>query len=325
VSALFQAVNRGKRSLALNLKSDGGRELLLELLRDFDVIVEGFRPGVMDRLGLGDEVLAAANPRLIRLSISSWGAESPWAAKAGHDLNFVGMTGFLAATGNEAGAAMPGTQIGDIAGGALFPALAVLSALMEREKTGVGRRLDMSMTDGMAALCIPTQLLGESGVRAGGVLNGGLANYQIYACADGRELAVGSLEAKFWLRLIEKIGVEDLPELAWAPGPPHPEVTERMKAVFASKPQCEWLEILEDEDVCVTPVLSPEEVGSHPVFTARGYVVELTDGYRFVAPPVGTPSLGETRAAGEDTEAILSEAGFSEERLAELRASGAVP
>ncbi len=210
MSGRYLAVNRGKRSIAIDLKAPAGRDAFLRLAERADVVVESFRPGVMDKLGLGYAALAARNARLVVCSISGYGQTGPYAHRAGHDLDYIGLAGVLAMGGPAGGApAMPGVQIADLAGGALWGATAILGALVGRERSGRGAHLDISMTEGALALLAAELGNLECGARpTRGVetLNGGMACYGVYRAKDGRYLAVGALEPKFWVALNQGIG-----------------------------------------------------------------------------------------------------------------------
>jgi alpha-methylacyl-CoA racemase len=330
----FLALNRDKRSLILDLKRPAGVATFLRLCATADVVVESFRPGVMARLGLGYDVLAAHNPRLILVSLSGYGQDGPFRDRAGHDLDYVALAGILGAWRREGAApAVPAVQLADLAGGGLWGALGAVAALVARERTGAGRHVDVSMTEGALALLIPE--LGAFAAdpvepRQGrGLLRGGNANYDVYETADGGHLAVGSLEPKFWAALGAVLGRPvDLGEI---PAPPARQAAIRaeLQAIFRTRPRAEWERLFAPHDACVEPVLALAELPAHPQHAARRVFFELDDPRRGPLPQVRTP-LGRPDghtpppAPGEQTDAVLGEAGFTAAEIAALRRDGIV-
>ena len=335
--ALHVALNRGKRSVTCDLKRDGGREALCRLVRDADVLVESFRPGVMDRLGVGYRALREVNPRLVYVAITGYGSDGPYVAKAGHDIDYLGYAGALSFSGHpESGPWQPGLQIGDLGGGGWPAVVAVLAALRVRDRTGEGQFCDVSMTDGVLSwLSVHAGAYAATGVppRVGAeVLNGGYACYGVYRCADGRHVAVGALEAPFFTVLLDRLG---LPELAgWhMDASRQDELRSRLADVLATRTRDEWVAEFADVDACLAPVNDVAEALADPSVVARGMVVEdrLSDGTPFprvgVVPRLaGTPgSVGaHPSALGADTEDVLTAAGVSAEELAAWRADGAL-
>jgi alpha-methylacyl-CoA racemase len=333
-SALFYGLNRNKRSLALDLKSEAGREAFKRLVRGYDVLVESFRPGVMDKLGLGEAVLRAENPRLIYCAISGYGQTGPDRLKAGHDLNYAARAGVLAYGGAAGGApAFPGVQMGDIGGGSLFALVGILAALHERERTGRGRFVDVSMTDGTTAFLhmhLAARLaMGEQGTplrRGREALNGGYACYGLYGTKDGRWLAVGALEPKFFAGLCERLGRMDL----LADGYDTAEAGARVKAelarLFAEHPLAYWQERLAGTDLCIEPVLEGDEVLKDPQLQARGLFVEAQDSQRgrkvthLLTPlRMGPTPLRPPPTLGQHSQQILAEAGLSPDEMLHLK------
>jgi alpha-methylacyl-CoA racemase len=329
-SALFNAINRNKRSLTLNLKSEAGRDLLLRLVEHAAVLVEGNRPGVMDRLGLGWDVLHARNPSLVMCSITGYGQSGPFATRAGHDINYTATSGILGLNGDRDGPPVPvGVQVADIGGGGLQPAVAILGALVGVERGVKGRWIDASMTDGAVtwlALAMAAQGAGERVVRGDQRLAGRYACYRVYACKDGGFYSVGAIEPKFWATLCDAIERPDLFDLQLAEGPEGARVHEAMEQVFLSRTRGEWERKLAGLDVCCEPVLDLDEVPFHPQVAARGLIavtgagveirpaVQLSQDWRRLDPP----------ALGEHTEEILAELGVDAQRLEALRNEGAV-
>ncbi|QDE68058.1 CoA-transferase [Myxococcus xanthus] len=333
VSGLFYGLNRNKRSLTLNLKQPEGREALKRLVRHYDVLVESFRPGVMDKLGVGESVLRAENPRLIYCAISGYGQTGPDRLKAGHDLNYVARAGLLGYGGESGGApAFPGVQMGDIGGGSLFALVGILAALHERERTGQGRFVDVSMTDGALAFLhmhLASRLyMGTEGAalqRGTEALNGGYACYGLYRTADDRWLAVGALEPKFFAGVCERLGRPELLEDAYAPGEPGARVKAELTRLFAEHPLAYWQERFAGSDLCIEPVAEGDDVLKDPQLQARGLFVETEDAVlgrkvtHLLTPlRMGETSLRAPPALGQHSREILEEAGFTAQELARL-------
>lgn len=336
LSGRFNALNRDKRSLCLDLKKPDGRDALLRLARGYDVVVESFRPGVLDKLGVGFGALARENPRLIMLSISGYGQDGPFRDKAGHDLNYIATAGVLGLAGPpDRPPPTPPIQLADIAGGALFGAVGILAALYEREKSGRGQQIDMSMCEGALAFMIPDlgnyDASGTPPKRGGELLNGGGAMYGVYRTKDGRFLSVGALEPKFWAAFNQAIGrpVDHSELVADAAG--QERVRAEIQAILATRTRDEWEAVFSQpaqggqatKDVCVEPVLSADELAHHPQHRARKMFFDL-DGLTQTRTPFGSaeghrppPSLGG------DGPAILREAGFSDDEIERLKAAGA--
>jgi len=330
LSGRYLAINRGKRSLTLDLKAPAGAEALRRMAAQADVVVESFRPGVMDRLGLGYAALSAINPRLVVCSISGYGQTGPYADRAGHDLNYVSLAGVLAMGGGEAGGApaMPGVQIADLAGGTLWSATGILAALLQRDRTGRGAHLDISMTEGAMAL-LATELgnldCGAVPSRGAETLNGGMACYQIYRTQDGRYLSVGGLEPKFWLAFNQAIGrTGSVAELAGV-SPDQARIRAELAAILATKTLAEWVTILAAHDCCCEPVLEPAELADHPLHQARAVFFELDGGalgpIRQLRTPLGAPAAPTIPPRrGEHSAAVLRDYGFGADEIAALGA-----
>ena len=294
-SALFDALNHGKRSIALDLKTEHGRGALLRLVETAQVLVEGNRPGVMERLGLGWEVLHAKNPRLVMCSITGYGQNGPFAQRAGHDLNYMAIAGALGLNGERDGPPVPlAVQVADIGGGGLQPAVAILAALVAVGRGGEGCRLDVSMTDGAAsflALAFAARAHGEKVARGDQRLAGRYACYRVYECKDHRFYSVAALEPKFWSTLCHAVESPDLVEMQYSTSP---EVHRAMELIFETRTRDEWAEKLAGLDVCCEPVLDLDEVASHPQIAARGVLNRTGRG----------PGLGE------HTDEVLREIGL---------------
>jgi alpha-methylacyl-CoA racemase len=332
----FAALNRGKRSLRLDLKTDAGRAALLRLSGRADVLVESFRPGVMDRLGVGWGVLQAENPRLVYCAITGYGQDGPLRDRAGHDLNYLARTGVLALSGDGDGPPVQAAgQIADLGGGALTAAFGILAALRERDASGQGQFVDIAMADGaLTWLAMPAAGLmagGEAPRRGELVLGGRLVSYRLYRCADGW-IAIGALELKFWTAFCRGVGREDLIERRLdAPGSPaHAEV----EAIAAARTRAEWAAFGAEHDCCLEPVQELDEALTDAQARAREMIVELdqpgaTERVRLLGLPVKlsrTPGDANRRPGpglGEHTDEVLAEAGFGAREIAALRASGA--
>jgi crotonobetainyl-CoA:carnitine CoA-transferase CaiB-like acyl-CoA transferase len=329
-SVLFNALNRNKRSVTLNLKSKPGRDLLLQLAEHADILVEGNRPGVIERLGLGWDVLHARNPRLILCSITGYGQDGPLASRAGHDLNYMATAGGLGLNGEKGGPPVPlSVQVADIGGGGLQPAVAILGALVAVQRGAEGRWLDVSMTDAAVswlALVLAAHGGGEEIHRGDQRLAGRQACYRVYACKGGGYYSVGALEPKFWLALCVAVGRPDLVALQFAEGEEGEGVHRDLEQVFASRTREEWTKELAGLDACCEPVLELDEVESHPQVVARRLVSRSKSGVE-VRPAVvlredwrrlDAPGLGE------HTSEVLAEVGVDAQRLTKLQELGAV-
>jgi alpha-methylacyl-CoA racemase len=335
--ALFLALNRGKRSIRIDLKTEQGREVLLRLARDADVLLESFRPGVLDRLGVGYEVLRSVNPRLVYCAITGYGQDGPNRDRSGHDMNYLGLNGLLGLTGDADGPPVQSAgQIADLGGGALMAALGVLVALRERERSGEGQFVDCSMFDGALswlALVAADFLAGGAAPRRGGLhLAGGLTCYRPYRCADGY-VTLGALEPKFWRAWCLGVGREDLVDHAF--DPPGSDAHEAVSAIFAGRTREEWRAFASEHDCCLEPVLELEESLDSELVAAREMVVELdqpgaSETVRLLGVPIklsrtpGDPNRAPGPALGEHTEAVLAQAGYSREEIGALVGAGAV-
>jgi len=296
-SVLFNAINRRKRSIALDLKTDRGHQALLRLVETAAVLVEGNRPGVMDRLGIGWEVLHKRNPRLVMCSITGYGQDGPYASRAGHDLNYMAIAGGLGLNGTRDGPPVPlSVQVADIGGGGLGPAVQILAALVGVERGSEGRWIDVSMTDGAVgalALAFAAQAAGERVARGDQRLAGRYPCYRVYACGGGGYYSVAALEPKFWKALCEALDRADLVELQYSEDV---GVQGTMEEIFASMTRDQWEERLSSLDACCEPVLDLDEVAKHPQIVAR----------RLLEPR----PQGRAPQLGEHTEELLREIGL---------------
>jgi alpha-methylacyl-CoA racemase len=326
ISGRYLAVNRGKRSLTLDLKSPAGRDAFLRMAEQADVVVESFRPGVIDKLGIGWATLSARNPKLVLCSISGYGQTGPYVHRAGHDLNYISLAGVTAMGGGERGGppTMPGVQIADLAGGALWSATGILAALVGRERTGAGAHLDISMTEGALAL-LAAELgnldCGAHPTRGAETLNGGMACYHLYRTSDGRWLSVGALEPKFWLAFSAAIGRK--PNLAELAGGPTDQARVRgeIQAILGTKTLAEWQTIFAAHDCCCEPVLEMDELASHPLHRDREVFFTMDGGgtagaISQVRMPIGAPAKPTPPPRlGEHSKAVLADYGFSPDEI----------
>jgi alpha-methylacyl-CoA racemase len=329
MSGRFHAVNRGKRSIALDLKVAAARDAFLKLVEKADVVVESFRPGVMDKLGVGYAALSARNPKIVLCSISGYGATGPFVERAGHDLNYIALAGVLGMTGATGGAPqMPGVQIADLAGGALWGATAILGALVGRQRTGKGAHLDISMTEGALALLAAELGNLDCGVRPSRgteALNGALAVYGVYRTKDSRFVAVGALEPKFWIALNQAIGRPPNVGEIVGNADQQAKVRSELAAIFETKTAAEWSGFFADKDCLVEVVLEPDELSAHPLHQAREVFFHIDGGpgvgpIRQVRTPVGTPKKATLAPGlGQHTSEVLSEYGLSDAEITALK------
>jgi alpha-methylacyl-CoA racemase len=311
---------RGRRSVAADLKEPAGRETVLRMAEQADVLIEGMRPGVTERLGVGPADCQARNPRLIYARMTGWGQDGPLADRAGHDINYIGLAGALHAVGNAGGRPVPPLNlVGDFGGGSMFLVVGVLAALWERERSGAGQVVDAAMVDGVSVL---SQMIWS--MRAGGMwsedrgrnlLDSGAPFYDTYLCADGRYVADGALEPQFYAALLAGLGLpaEDLPAQLDPAG--WPVLRARFTEIFAGRTRDEWVAVFEGTDACVTPVLPFSEVAAHPHIAARGTIVDVEG----VAQARPAPRFSRTspdlptapREPGADTAEVLADWGVA--------------
>ncbi len=328
-SPYFPAVNRGKKSLALNLKEPEGREIFLRLLKELDVLVEGFRPGVMGRLGLDFAALSRVQPRLIQVAITGYGQEGPLARRAGHDINYLALAGVLGLTGSrEGGLALPGVQVADLAGGALLGLTGLLAALYQRERTGRGQYVDAAMFDGSLSLATMIWAGVSKGMDdpqpAGMTLNGGQPCYNLYRTKGGGWFSLGALEPKFWGNFCQALGRPDLVGRQFG----GPEVVEEVAAVFAGRTREEWAAFWAVHDACCEPVLTLPEAMDSTLAQERGMREQTPQGDHLACPLKlsGSPTApaGPAPALGQDTWEVLAGLGYGKAEIEKLAARGVV-
>lgn len=287
---LFDVVNRGKKSVMLDLRRDADRAAFFDLVKTADVVLESFRPGVMDKLGCGFEAVRAVNPRVVFASLTGYGHTGPYRDRPGHDMNYRGYAGELDQTGAAGQAPAPGNlQVADIAGGSLTALVAILAALFGARASGVGTFVDVAMLDGTLAMQVlalsAVRQMGKAQPRGQDFLSGALPNYAVYECADGRYLAVGALEPKFFQEVLRAVDRTDLLALPMAAGPKGEPLRQALRELFKSRPRDEWERLLAHRETCVSAVLSPEEALHNEQIVARS-LVETANGkpvFRFPA------------------------------------------
>ena len=325
--------NRGKKSIAVDLKAKEGVEVVLKLIETADAIFEGFRPGVMERLGIGPEVCMARNDRIVFGRMTGWGQEGPLANAAGHDINYISLSGALAAIGRPGSPPVPPLNlIGDFGGGGMLLALGLVAALLESKESKQGQVVDAAMTDGSALLMTMIYSMQSSGMwkttMGSNLLDGGSHFYDTYECKDGKFISIGSIEPQFYALLCqiaeldEKVFSKQMSRDLW------PEQKEEIKKVFLKKTRDEWCELMEGTDVCFAPVLDMSEAPQHPHNKERKTFIDLEG----VTQPAPAPRFSRTEPevvsspsiVGEHTNEVLSSIGLSEEDISTLKTSGAV-
>ncbi|MFN3744728.1 MAG: CaiB/BaiF CoA transferase family protein [Hyphomicrobiaceae bacterium] len=329
----FEVLNRGRQSIAVDVKSAAGRDIVRRLVKDADALIEGFRPGVMERLGLGPQALWEVNPRLVFGRMTGFGQDGPMAPRAGHDINYIALSGALHAIGQKGGPPIPPLNlIGDFGGGGMLLAFGVTCGILEARTSGKGQVVDAAMVDGASLL-----MAGIYGFLAGGmwrdergvnILDTGAPWYGVYETKDGKWVSIGSIEQRFYADLLERLGIsgEDLPKQYDRAG--WPTLARRFAEVFKTRTRDEWCAVFADSDACFAPVLAMKEVAAHPHNVARGTfverdgVVQPAPGPRFSRTP---PEIaGPSKAAGADSEAVLKAAGYAPGEIAAFIEAGVV-
>lgn len=326
-------LNRGRRSIALDLKNPAAVEAVLRLIEQADAIIEGFRPGVMERLGLGPDVCLERNPKIIFGRMTGWGQTGPLAKAAGHDINYISIAGALGAMGySDRPPTPPLNLVGDFGGGAMYLLSGILAALYERSNSGQGQVIDAAMTDGTASLLSPFFGLMAMNMwttdRQANKLDGGAHYYGSYECSDGKYISIGSIEPQFYALLLEKCGISDDAFLKQQDQESWPALREKLAQLFLSKTQGEWCTIMEGTDICFAPVLDLGEAPMHPHNVARETYVD----FEGVTQPAPAPRFSRTQSniqsaaalAGEHSEDILSDWGFDSDEIEQLRTTNAI-
>lgn len=338
MSLYFVAINRNKRSITINLKTEQGREIFQRMVRQADVVLESFRPGVMERLGLGYEQLKELHPGIIYCAISGYGQDGPYRLRAGHDLNYAGYAGLLHYNRSSYGEpAMPPTQLGDLAGGSYMAIIGILTAIVGRTQTGVGRKIDVSMTEGVMSLLplVTTTYLntGKAPRPGHSSLDGGLPCYNIYETKDGKHVTLAALEPKFWHTFCTHVGHLELLPFHMPVGPGEREqAMDMLRAIFKTRTRDEWVAELGETDACIGPVYSIDEALNDPHTQTRGISVSSGAGTETFQTLPSFPRISENEyeqryappTIGEHTAELLHEAGYSDEEIAQFTAGGAI-
>ena len=334
----FLMLNRNKKSMKLNLKTEKGRAIFISLARQYDVVLEGFRPGVMERLGVGYEMLHQEHPGLIYCAITGYGYTGPYRDRAGHDLNYLSLAGVLGTTGQQGGPpVIPGVQIADIGGGAMLAAVGILAAYVARQRTGQGQFIDISMLDGSFAwlpVCLGEFLAtGEDPVPGDSFLTGRYACYRIYETKDGRYVGLGALETRFWEAFCKAIDRQDLVEHQFAGGEKQRILIDEVSRIFRQKTRQAWIDHLKEADCCCEPVNAVSEAVSDPQLLARNMLVEMDHPTEGRVKQIGIPfKFSETPGAvrlspprhGEHTREVLKSLGYDEKEMEVLEREGVI-
>ena len=331
----YDVMLRGRRNIAVDLKHPDGVATLLDLVAEADALIEGFRPGVMERLGVGPEICLARNPRLVFGRMTGWGQEGMYAQAAGHDINYIALAGALAHFGRAGEAPVPPlNMVGDFGGGGMFLAYGVVCALLEAQRSGQGQVVDTAMVDGAAVLmsmfwAFKTIGMFDENARGTNLLDTGAHFYDVFQCADGRYVSIGSIEPQFYAELMRLTGLDGDPEFArqmdkasW------PHLKQRLTEVFATRTRAEWCEIMEATDVCFAPVLTMSEAAAHPHNVERGTFIEVGG----MQQPAPAPRFSRTAPVvesapahpGQHSREVLVDWGVAPDRIESLLASGAV-
>ena len=335
-AAAYNALGRGKRSISLNLKEAAARKIFFELLDDADVVLEGFRPGVVNRLGVDYQTVSEHNPGIVYCSLSGFGQNGPYSNLVGHDINYISIGGGLGVIGRPGTApAIPVNMLADFAGGGLFAAFSICVALLSKQTTGKGQYIDMAMSDGVLSL-MTSAFTGffstGTPLRPGeGFLTGARPWYDTYQCSDGRWFSIGSIEPHFYVSLCQVLGTEEYL------GDQHneklfPEMKTKFSEIFSTKTADEWMQLMSEHDICAAPVLEQEKAPTDPHNVAREKIVNLETAIGNVQQIGIAPKLSETPGkitktapiVGEDTELILQELGYANEKISELRTMGII-
>lgn len=330
----FDLLNRGRRSIGIDLKNPDGIETVLKLVESADALLEGFRPGVTERLGIGPDVCLARNPKLVYGRMTGWGQDGPYAQAAGHDINYIALAGALEPIGRKGQPpSIPLNLVGDFGGGAMFLAFGVVCGLLEAQRSGKGQVVDAAMVDGAALLMTMFYSLKNMGFwkpeRGSNLLDSGSHFYDVYECADGKYISIGSIEPQFYAELLRLSGLGEQPDLAFQMDQSAwPAMKERVAAIFKERTQDEWCAIMEHSDVCFAPVLTLDEAHAHPHNVARGTFTTNAG----VLQPSPAPRFSRTNPEiqrppshpGQHTDEVLAEFGISEADISKLREAGAV-
>lgn len=329
---------RNCRVIGLDLKSDAGRSIFFQLAKTSDVVMEGYRPGVMKRLGVDYRAVKKVNPKMVYASLSGYGQNGPYRDLVGHDLNYIAMGGLLGLTGSKGGCPVPpGTLVGDLAGGGMAAAIGILAALISRQETGKGQFVDISVTDGIVAIMYmwlnPHFTYGLNYERGDTIFTGHYPWYNVYETKDGKYITVAAFEPWFYANLCQLLGREDFIEHQYAEGEKKEEIAQYFKKIFLTRTRDEWVEILKQKDTCVAPVYSIDEVATEPHLLARGVICEMPHPVLRKVKQVGSMLKMSSspfkvrnwaRKFGEHTDEILKELGYDAKRIKALRKKGVI-
>jgi alpha-methylacyl-CoA racemase len=329
----FDVLTRNRRSIEIDLRKEEGVAAVLKMVEQADALQEGFRPGVMEKLGLGPDVCLKTNPRLVYGRMTGWGQEGPLAKVAGHDINYISLSGALHAIGRKGETPVPPLNlVGDFGGGGMMLAFGIVCALFETQKSGKGQVVDAAMIDGSAALMAIIYGLKAAGLwtddRGTNLLDGAAHFYDTYETADGKYVSIGSIEPQFYALLLKHTGIDDPDYQNQHDQTKWPEFKERLTEIFKTKTRDEWCEIMEGTDTCFAPVLSLDEAKDHPQNRTRNTFIEVEG----VLQPAPAPRFSRTTPAtpnpppkvGEHTEAVLADFGFGTDDIEALKAAGAI-
>ncbi len=334
----YNALERNKRSIVLNLKSELGRKIFYQLAQRADVIVEGFRPGVVKRLGVDYDIIKGINPRLVYCSLTGYGQDGPYHNLAGHDINFISIGGALAIIGTPDGAPIiPSNLLADFAAGGMNAAIGILAALLARGRTGRGQFVDIGMADGVVSLMAftlrPYYQSGEVPQRGDDLLTGGMPFYSVYQTEDGKYISIGCIETRFYENLCRALGREDFIPHQWADGEKREEIFSVFREIFGTRTRDQWFDYLRQWDICVAKVNELDELATDPQLIHRNMILKL-DHPKFgkVRQPGISIKLSQNPGSirsfgplpGQHTEEVLLQLGYSEERIEELRKEGVV-
>jgi crotonobetainyl-CoA:carnitine CoA-transferase CaiB-like acyl-CoA transferase len=335
-SVAYFALNRSKRSLALDIRREEGRSVFFDLVKKADVVVEQFRPGVLDNMGIGYGAAASFNPQIIYLSLTGFGQDGPYSRKAGHDINYISMAGLLSLVKQEDEIVLPGFQVADVAGGSYMAIIGCMAALWRREKNGKGERVDVAMTDAVLPL-LTLQLAQQWGAQGPdspiNLLDGSFAFYGVYRCSDGKPVSLGALEPKFWINFCRMVGREDWMPRQFSTGEEGRGLRKEVGSLFKEKTRKEWLELAEAHDACLSPVHELADIENDPHLRSRQMIIEMDCGEGVNLKGIGLPikfsgsqpdAPDPAPGVGRDSVEILDEIGYSPGRIEELIKQGIV-
>jgi crotonobetainyl-CoA:carnitine CoA-transferase CaiB-like acyl-CoA transferase len=335
-SAAYLSLNRSKRSLALDTGKEEGRQVFFDLVRTADVVVEQFRPGVLDKIGIGYDQAVPFNPRIIYVSITGFGQDGPYRKRAGHDINYIALAGLLSQVKKGGEMVLPGFQTADVVGGGYMGVIACMAALWNREKTGKGQKIDVSMMDGilpMLTLQLAQYWGSQGNTEIVNPLDGSFPFYGVYECADGKHVSLGALEQKFWAGFCQMANKPEWLPLQFPMGEERRKVREEVAGLFKTKSRDEWLRLAEVHDICLSSIHEMQDLERDPQLQAREMIIEMEHGKGLKLKEIGIPiKFSDSKpdkpepapAVGQDSIEILKEIGYSHEKIEELLEKGIV-